>query len=109
MQRERLNDFANSFFVFFNNKENFLEYPRSQERFLDLLDKFGIDYSKAALRINLTRPFIGLANVILAAIGKREKQLTVAVRNRLAEGRETRQFYVDYEASKSKLFGNDFL
>ena len=109
MQGEQLNDFAKSFFVFFNDRENFLEYPRSQERFLDFLDKFKLDYRDAALRINLSAPFIGLANVILTGIGKREKELTLAVRDGLAEARETRQFYVDYEASKSKQFGNDFL
>jgi hypothetical protein len=109
MQRERLDSFARSFFAMFNDKENFLEYPRSQERFLDFLDKFDVDYAASGLRINLSTPFIGLANVILAEIGKREKELTLAGRDGLAEARETRQFYVDYEASKSKQFGNDFL
>jgi hypothetical protein len=110
MQRERLNDFARSFFAFFNDKaENYMDYPRSQGRFLDILDRFEVNYADSGLRINLTEPFVALANVILTEIDRRERELEIKARDGLLEARETRQFYVDIEASRKKLYGNDFL
>ena len=80
----------------------YLIYPAGQERFLDLVAKWGIDSSRADLPINLERPFIPAANVALREINKRRRDLYPHMKPKLAKALEARRLYAGFEASNPR-------
>jgi hypothetical protein len=80
----------------------YLIYPAGQEKFLDLVERWGVDSSRADLPINLERPFISAANVALREINRRRENLESYLKPRLDKALEARRLYAEFEASKTR-------